>query len=797
MKIINLFKNAFSIHWAVGLLMTALGLVALAVLFVIGSAIYYYPQLPDTSSLSNYKPKQPLRVFTADGVEIAGFGAERRVYQRIDQIPQLMKDSLLAVEDSRFYSHAGLDPIGIGRAIVAILTGGRRQGASTITQQVARTFFLDRSVTAERKIKEALLAVKIESQLTKDQILELYMNQIYLGSRAYGFEAAAQAYFGKTLFALSPAECAMLAGLPQNPSFANPHRNSVSARNRQLTVLYRMHHQGVLDDAQYEAAKAEPLKLRKATDFDVHAEYAAEMVRQQVYAQYGELTYTTGLHVTTTLRASEQEAAYTALRRTLIEHALRQTWSGPEGNEPLPDDPKPSDTAITQALSDYLDDEDLRLAVVTKASSKGVTAVLGSGEVVQITGTGLRPAQSGLADNSDRNLRIRRGSIVRVYQQGKTWTLVQWPQAQGALVAVDPANGDIRALVGGFDFYRNKFNHVTQGWRQPGSSYKPFIYSGAIEKGVQLETLVNDAPIQIGDWAPENDDGSTDGPMNLRTALARSKNLVSIRLMQFLTPDGARKWTSKFGFDEAKQPNDLTQALGTGSTTPLQMANAYAVIANGGYRMQPRLVQRVTHASGEIVFDAPPQSTTTVERVVSARNTFLVSTLLQEVTRSGTAARAQANLRRPDVYGKTGTTNDVVDAWFAGFHPTLSAVVWVGYDTPRSLGTRASGSALALPAWIEFMATALKKVPVQELSAPEGVVRAAESGEWRYAEWIEGNFVRRLGLDGVAVDPSVAIHPSLENGMPTPAVSGTSPTAPATAPATSELPVHKDNPKGD
>lgn len=772
MKIINLFKNAFSIHWAMGMLMSALGLLVLAFLFVLGSAIYYFPQLPDTSSLSNYKPKQPLRVFTLEGSEIGGFGTERRVYQRIEQIPQLMKDSLLAVEDSRFYSHIGLDPIGIARAIVSIMTGGRRQGASTITQQVARTFFLDRSVTAERKIKEALLAFKIEAQLSKNQILELYMNQIYLGSRAYGFEAAAQIYFGKTLSALTPAECAMLAGLPQNPSFANPHRNQVSARNRQLTVLYRMHHQGVVDDAQYAAAKAEPLRLRKARDMEVHAEYVAEMVRQQVYAQYGELSYTTGLNVTTTLRATEQQAAYTALRRTLIDHALRQVWSGPEGNETLPDEVTPSDTAITQALSEYMDDDDLRLAVVTKASPKGVTAILGSGETVQITGAGLRPAQSGLGDNSDRSLRIRRGSIVRIYLQGKNWTLIQWPQAQGALVAVDPSNGDIRALVGGFDFHRNQFNHVTQGWRQPGSSYKPFIYSGAIEKGVQLETLVNDAPIQIGDWMPENDDGSTDGPINLRTALARSKNLVSIRLMQFLTPNGARQWTSLFGFDAAKQPADLTQALGTGSTTPLQMANAYAVIANSGFRMQPRFVQRVARANGEVVFEAPPQSINTVERVIPARNTFLVSTLLQEVTRSGTAARAQAMLRRPDLYGKTGTTNDVVDAWFAGFQPSLSAVVWVGYDTPRSLGTRASGSALALPAWIEFMSTALKKIPVQEVQPPsEGLVQV--DGEWRYTEFANGDFVRKLGIVEAVVS---------EAGMVAPAVSA--------APAVGAAPEH-------
>ncbi len=742
------------------ILKTGLVLAGLLVLFLLAAAAFFYPQLPDTSSLSNYQPKQPLRVLTADGVPIGGFGAERRVYQRIDQIPALMKDSLLAVEDSRFYSHGGLDPIGVARALVAITTGGRMQGASTITQQVARTFFLSRSRTLERKLKEAMLAFKIESQLSKDQILELYMNQIYLGARSYGFEAAAQTYFGKTLAALTPAECAMLAGLPQNPYFANPIQNLERARARQLVALGRMRSQGVIDGGQYAEALLEKLVVRRPNDVDVHAEYAAEMVRQQVYAQYGELSYTTGLNVTTTLRSADQQAAYKALRRTLVEHSLRQVWRGPEGQENLPDSLKDENPAVAQALADYDDDEDLRLAIVTRASSKSVTVVLASGESVTIEGTGLRPAQSGLADNASAKLRVRRGAVLRVLQQGKTWSLVQWPETEGALVALDPANGHIRALVGGFDFHRNQFNHVTQGWRQPGSSYKPFIYSGAIENGMQPESLVMDAPLEnVGDWAPENDDGSADGPITLRHALARSKNLVSIRLMQLLSPQGARDWTSRFGFDPERQPADLTQALGSGSTTPLQLAGAYAVLANGGYRVSPLLIQRIARASGEVVFEAPPPvALDETQRAIPARNAFMVSTLLQEVTRSGTAARAQAILKRPDLYGKTGTTNDVVDAWFAGYQPGVVAVVWVGYDTPRSLGSRASGSALALPAWIDYMSTALKGVPVQEVQPPEGVVRSGS--EWRYAEWSWGGFIPSLGVDGEAISPALAVHPT-------------------------------------
>ncbi|MDT7524043.1 PBP1A family penicillin-binding protein [Rhodoferax sp. TBRC 17198] len=745
--------------WPLRLLKISLVLAGLGLVALLALTAFFSTQLPDTSSLSNYQPKQPLRVLTADGVEVAGFGTERRVYKPIDQIPRLMKDSLLAVEDARFYEHGGLDPIGVARAIVANLTGGRTQGASTITQQVARTFFLSRSRTLERKIKEALLAFKIESQLSKDQILELYMNQIYLGSRAYGFEAAAQAYFGKTLSALSAAESAMLAGLPQNPHFANPIQNFERARARQLLVLGRMRAQDVITDAQFQAAKAEKLVVRKRNEVDVHAEHVAEMVRQQVYAQFGEMSYTTGLNVTTTLRAAEQQAAYKALRRTLVEHSLRQVWRGPEGQETLATDLKDDDPAVAQALADYDDDEDLRIAIVTRASTKSVTVVLGTGEVVTIEGTGLRPAQSGLAESAAAKLRVRRGAVVRVVQQAKAWSLVQWPEAEGALVAMDPLNGDIRALVGGFDFHRNQFNHVTRGWRQPGSSYKPFIYSGAIESGMQPESLVNDAPMEnVGDWAPENDDGSTDGPITLRRALARSKNLVSIRLMQLLSPQGAREWVSRFGFDPERQPDNLTQALGSGSTNPLQMAGAYSVLANGGYRVNPVLIQKIARASGEVVFEAKPQVLDETLRTVPARNTFMVSSLLQEVTRSGTAAKAQAALKRPDLYGKTGTTNDVVDAWFAGYQPGVVAVVWVGYDTPRSLGTRASGSALALPAWIDYMSVALNGVPVQEVQPPEGVVRAGD--DWRYAEWAEGGFIESLGVDGQAISPALAVKPT-------------------------------------
>lgn len=751
------FRRFLQPPWPGRFLKAIAALIGLGIVALLVAVWVIYPQLPDISTLTNYQPKQPLRVLTADGVQIGSFGTERRVYLPIAQIPQLMKDSLLAVEDARFYDHHGIDPISVARAVVSVLSGGlvrRVSGGSTITQQVARTFLLSNERTVERKFKEALLALRIETALSKDQVLELYMNQIYLGARAYGFEAAAQAYFGKPLTALSAAECAMLAGLPQNPRNVNPLRNPERARARQLVALARMHTVGVINDAQYAEAKAEKLVVRTSTQSEVHAEYVAEMARQQVFAQFGEQAYTQGFTVTTTLVASEQQAAYQALRHTLIEHTKAQPWHGPEDHENLASDLKDDDPAIVQLLADANDDDDLRAAIVTAASPSAVTAVLASGEVITIEKAGLRQVQSALSPKASNKLAVRRGSVVRVVQQGKGWVLTQWPDAQGAMVALDPANGEVRAMVGGFDFGRSQFNHVTQGWRQPGSSFKPFIYAAALDHGVMPETLINDMPLtDVGDWSPSNSDGSTDGPITLKEALKRSKNLVTIRLVQLLGATGMRDWTARFGFDVQRQPDNLTLALGTGATTPLQLASAYGVLANGGYLLPSTLIRRVATASGEVIFEAPPQTVNDTLRVTTERNTFMTGTLLQEVTRSGTAARAQATLKRPDIYGKTGTTNEVVDAWFAGFQPGLVAVVWLGYDDPRSLGSHASGGSLALPAWIEFMATALKGVPVRELAAPEGVVQV--DGNWRYTEWANGGFIASLGLDDEVISPAL------------------------------------------
>ncbi|MGY4829834.1 penicillin-binding protein 1A [Sphaerotilaceae bacterium SBD11-9] len=717
----------------------ALAGIALAASVAVGATLtYLYDELPALDMLVDYQPRQPLRVFTREGVEIGEFGAERRYYLPIAHTPRLIQDAVLAIEDAGFREHPGVSLKGTLRAAVANLWRSRSQGGSTITQQVARTFYLSSKKSYTRKLREALLALKIERHLSKDQILELYLNQIYLGQRAYGFEAAAHAYFGKPLTQLSVAETAMLAGLPQNPRYANPATNFERARKRQLLVLERMRATGAITPKQCETARAEPLHVLRRNESPVHAEFVAEAVRQTVHAQYGEAAYSQGLKVTTSLRAADQQAAWRALRKGLIDYERRQPYRGPEDEEDLPEGLSADDPALAQALADHPDDDELRVALVSEAGPREVVATLASGEVVRITGEGLRQVQGALLPRAKAALRIRRGAVVRVVLDGNRWSITQWPEAQGALVALDPQSGRLRALVGGFDFSRNQFNHATQAWRQPGSSFKPFLYSAAIENGVMPGTLVNDAPLPPDadgnppEWDPKNADDQYDGPLSLRDALARSKNLVTIRLVQLLGPEAARQWAARFGFDADKHPADLTLALGSGSTTPLQLATAYAVLANGGHSVKPIMIERITNAKGEALFEAPTRPPTEAERVVPARNVYLTNSLLQEVTRSGTAARAQAQLKRTDLYGKTGTTNDAVDAWFAGFQPSVAAVVWMGYDNPRSLGSRESGGGLSLPVWIDYMRTALQGVAVQEPDVPDGLVQTAD-GEWVYA----------------------------------------------------------------
>uniref|UniRef100_UPI00097C85C6 penicillin-binding protein 1A n=1 Tax=Pelomonas sp. KK5 TaxID=1855730 RepID=UPI00097C85C6 len=576
------------------------GMLGLMILAGAIAAAVIYPTLPDISELKDYQPKQPLRVYTADDVQIGEYGAERRKFLPLEEIPKQMQDALLATEDADFYQHGALSYTGIARALLTNLIHGRTVGgASTITQQLARTLYLTRKKAYSRKFVEMLLSNKIESELSKKEILEIYMNQIYLGQKAYGFEAAANTYFGKSLKELSVAETAMLAGLPQNPGYANPIVNFARATRRQAIVIDRMLATGAITEAQAQAARDEKLHIRTAQDVKVHGEYAAEMARQLVFAKYGDESYTRGLKVYTTLVAGEQETAYHALRRSLLDYERRKPWRGPEGQVELPatGNDAEMDSAIGQALADHPDNDELRSAVVTAVAPGKLQATLISGDDLTITGDGLRVAQPGLAAKAKDELLIQRGSIIRVLRgapnkanpQG-AWAVVQTPEAEGAFVAMEPDTGHVRALVGGFDFTRNQFNHVTQAWRQPGSSFKPFVYSAALEQGVTPSTIVNDAPLVIGDWEPKNYEGTFEGPMSVRQALAHSKNLVTVRLMQLVGPDRARQWASRFGFDPDKQPDNLTLSLGSGSVTPLQMVGAYSVFANGGYRVPPVVI---------------------------------------------------------------------------------------------------------------------------------------------------------------------------------------------------------------
>ncbi len=713
-----------------------------------------YPNLPSITSLTDYHPREPLRVYSADGVLLGEFGEERRSFVPIAQIPKVVKDAVLAIEDARFYDHGGIDYIGMLRAGLAQFSEARSQGASTITMQVARNFYLSREKTFTRKIYEVLLTWKIESQLSKDQILEAYMNQIYLGLRAYGFAAASEVYFGKPLKDLSVAEAAMLAGIPKAPSAYNPIVNPKRATTRQQHIIERMEANAFITPAQAAAARSEKLRYRSTqAEVAVHAEFVAETARQLVFAQYGDETYTRGLNVTLTIDAAEQALAYRALRRGLMEFELRQVYRGPEAYVDLPADPADVDTRVAEALSDHPDNDDLRAAVVLEASPRKVVAVLQDGEEFSVTGDGLRSVASGLGGKAAAQRQIRRGAVVRALKNAKgQWSLTQVPEVEGAFVSLDPATGSIRALVGGFDYRKSKFNHVTQAWRQPGSSFKPFIYSGALEKGFTAATVINDAPLFFDadatgsqPWEPKNYDGIFEGPMPLKQALARSKNMVSIRILQAISPKYAQEWVTRFGFDADKHPAYLTMALGAGSVTPMQMASAYSVFANGGFLVPPRLIERLSDTKGRLLQQAERPVLDESMRTLDARNAFVMTSLLQEVTRSGTAARAQATLKRPDIYGKTGTTNDAMDAWFAGWQPNLVAVVWIGFDNPKKLGDRETGGGLALPVWIEYMAQALKAAPIKEAEPPDGVLNIG--GDWVYEEYAHGQGVSSLGLE--------------------------------------------------
>ena len=707
----------------------ALGFVFSAAIMLAG--ILAYPDLPSLEVLTDYRPKIPLRVYTAEGALIGEFGEERRALIKIEAVPKPMRLAILAAEDDRFYSHGGVDYMGVARAALANLTaGGAREGASTITMQVARNFFLSGEKTLTRKFSEVLLALKIEHYLSKDQIFELYVNQIYLGQRAYGFAAAAQTYFGRPLERLTVAEVAMLAGLPKAPSRYNPVVNPQRAKIRQQYVLRRMHDLKYITDAEYKAALAQPLTVkREVHNVEVNADYAAEMVRQAMFERYQEAIYSNGLKVYTTLRKVDQEAAIQALRQGVLDYDRRHGYRGPEGFVELPVSAVNLEELLEDALADADESNGLAPAIVLEAGSKQVKCYIKGGETAQIGNEGVKFVLKALSDNASSKTRLRRGSLIRVQKDGKGgWQILQLPQIESALVSVAPQDGAIHALVGGFDFSRSKFNHVTQAWRQPGSSFKPFIYSAALEKGMTAATVINDAPIvvdaaQTGGqvWEPKNYEGDYEGPMRLRTALTKSKNLVSIRVLQSIGPSYAQDYIARFGFSPEQHPPYLTMALGAGSVTPMQMAAAYSVFANGGYRIQPYLIDRIVDARGTLLAQTKPKRAgDDAERAIDARNAFIMTSIMRDVVRFGTGARAM-QLKRQDLAGKTGTTNDQVDAWFTGFNPGLVAIAWIGFDQPRTMGGAETGAQAALPIWMGYMGKALKGVPEADLVVPEGV----------------------------------------------------------------------------
>ncbi|KKL37546.1 penicillin-binding protein [Burkholderia contaminans FFH2055] len=732
---------------------------------VLGYALVVaWPNMPSLDALTDYRPKVPLRIYTSDHVLIGEFGEERRDVVHFKDVPDSLKKAILAIEDARFYDHGGVDLTGIVRAgFVALTNGHASQGASTITMQVARNFFLSSEKTYTRKIYEMLLAYRIERALTKDQILEVYMNQIYLGQRAYGFASAARVYFGKDLKDITLAEAAMLAGLPKAPSAYNPVVNPKRAKVRQEYILQRMLELNFISREQYDEAVAQPLVVKgPGRDFSVHAEYVAEMVRQMMYAQYREETYTRGFNVVTTIDSADQQVAYTALRKGIMDYERRHGYRGPEGFIELPAGADDREQAIDDALLEHPDNGELIAAVVTAASPRQITVAFIDGSNATIEGDNLRFASGALSANAQPNRRIRPGAIVRVVKNdtGK-WSITQLPQVEGAFLSIVPQDGAIRSLVGGFDYNKNKFNHVTQAWRQPGSSFKPFIYSASLDKGLGPATVINDGPLYFSaaetggqPWEPKNYGGGFEGPMSMRTALQRSRNLVSIRILNHIGTKYAQQYITRFGFDAERHPAYLPMALGAGQVTPLQMAGAYSVFANGGYRVNPYLIAEVTDPNGAIVVRAQPLvAEQNAPRAIDPRNAYVMNSLLQSVAQRGTGARTNV-LKRTDLAGKTGTTNDSHDAWFAGYQHTLAAIAWIGYDNPRSLGDRETGGGLSLPVWIDYMGAALKGVPEFKPTVPDGV--ESLGGELYFTEFAPGHgFVSTVGVPQAPAAQSV------------------------------------------
>lgn len=720
-------------------LLIALGIIGAG--FCTVAVMTIYPKLPSMDELHNYHPKLPLQIFSDDNVLLGQFGDEKRIFITFDQTPKMLVNAILAAEDSRFYEHGGIDIRGIIRAVIGDITSRSLQsGASTITMQVARNFFLSSKKTFSRKFYEILLSYKIEQSLTKNEILELYINQIYLGQRAYGFAEASLIYFGKPLDKLSIAQYAVLAGLPKAPSAFNPIVNKSRSRARELYVLSRMLDAGFITQAQYDEAAKQDIKTAQGTinDSTDSGGYVAEMVRQMMFAKFGDSIYSKGYKVYTTINSKMQKSAYNALRNGLLQYTMNNGYKGPEKQVSLPDSTgKDFDDAINSAFDDLIDYGDLKAAVVLTVSPTSITAQLRDDTQITLTGDSLKPVKKFINGN-DKN-QIVRGSIIRVRNINDQWVISQAPEVEGSIVALNPNNGGIKALIGGFDFTKNNYNHATQSMRQPGSGFKPFIYSAALEHGFSSNTTISNSHICFskggsngGSWCPKNDNSAEDLIVDptFREALAKSLNIPTIKLINAITPQFVIDYLVKFGFNQSQFQPYLTMALGANEVTPLQLADAYAVFANGGYLVQPYIIETITDSSGNVLAKTNTPDITKESPSIDPRNAYIMNSVLQDTVRYGTGARVYKELKRNDMAGKTGTTSNNKDVWFNGYTPNLVAITWVGFDQPKSLGAHAYGASIAIPIWINFMKNILNQIPQVQLQMPSGIA-ILEKATWK------------------------------------------------------------------
>ena len=714
------------------ILLSLMGLSGLAIIFFVGTLIY--PTLPEVESLSKYRPKEPLQIFTKDNFLIQEFGEERRDFIAIENVPQKMINAILAIEDRRFFEHPGIDFIGIIRAAVKNFKGERREGASTITMQVARNFFLSSEKTFKRKINEILLSLKIENTLTKEEILELYINQIYLGQRSFGFAAAANTYFNKTLENLNLAEIALLAGLPKAPSRYNPLSNPDLAIARQNTVLNNMFKYGFIDRSSYILALDDHLNLvEKNTRYEVQADYVAEMVRKVLYEEYGNKIYTSGLKVITTIKKRNQQVANQAIENGILNYINRQTLRIPEGlidlNNKEFKNNKTKNQFLKKSLRNFKTYNNFIPGIILSIQPYKIEVFLKNNQYVTINKKNFGLLKKDLSKENLRDRLVKQGSVMRFVKKNQGWILTQLPEVESALVSMDPNTGAIIALVGGFSFKKNKYNHVTQAQRQPGSIFKPFIISSALEKGITPSTIINDGPLEIlakdlgtnENWVPQNYNEKFSGPIRLREGLAKSKNLISIRILKHISPEYSLDYIARFGFNPKKYKPYLSMALGVGEATAWELVRAYSVFANGGYLKTPYYIDRIIDSKGRNIKLQTGLINEETPRIIDPRNAFIMYDLLKEVITNGTARKAKI-LKRPDLAGKTGTTNDLRDAWFAGFNSDIATVTWMGYDQPKSLGKKETGSRAALPIWIDYMKPLLEDYPFKNQIKPEGII---------------------------------------------------------------------------